>query len=162
MFCWCGWGIMTSVLLLDKQRCFSLKNTTKHTLCNRLKPFVLEQHNPAFHPAGIVGSGALRNHISKPIVKTATSRTRTGLIASQKAVHAHPDHVSSWAVLAASVTAHNIATDREGLGPEKNGLGARLSQFVELTGIKYQNYVIFPFHLTFMHQSEEQADFYFV
>lgn len=128
-------GYKTSVLLLDKQRYFSLKNMTKHTLRNRLKPFVLEQHNPAFHPAGIVGSGALRNHISKPIVKTTTSRTWTGLIASQKAVHSHPDHVSSWAVLAASVTAHNIATGREGLGTEKNGLGARLSQFVELTGI---------------------------
>ncbi|KAL9987357.1 hypothetical protein ACROYT_G001647 [Oculina patagonica] len=91
------------------------------------------KHNPAFHPAGIVGSGALRNHISKSNIKSTTNRTRTGLLASQKAVHAHPDHVSSWAVLAASVTAHNIATSREGLGTEKNGLGARLSEFVELT-----------------------------
>ncbi|KAJ7381624.1 hypothetical protein OS493_040053 [Desmophyllum pertusum] len=87
------------------------------------------EHNPAFHPAGIVGSGALRNHISKPNLKSATNRTRSGLIASQKAVHAHPDHVTSWAVLSASVTAHNIATGREGLGTEKNGLGARISQF---------------------------------
>lgn len=102
-----------------------------------LKPFVLQQHNPAFHPAGLVGSGALRNHTSKPGLKSATNRTRTGLIASQKAVHAHPDHVSSWAVLAASVTAHNIATTCEGLGTEKNGIGARISQFVELTGIYY-------------------------
>ncbi|XP_020629636.1 tetratricopeptide repeat protein 37-like isoform X1 [Orbicella faveolata] len=91
------------------------------------------EHNPAFHPAGLVGSGTLRNHTSKPNLKSATNRTRTGLIASQKAVHAHPDHASSWAVLAASVTAHNVATAREGLGTEKNGLGARLSQFVELT-----------------------------
>ncbi|KAJ7369919.1 Tetratricopeptide repeat protein 37 [Desmophyllum pertusum] len=89
------------------------------------------EHNPAFHPAGIVGSGALRNHISKPNLKSATNRTRSGLIASQKAVHAHPDHVTSWAVLSASVTAHNIATGREGLETEKNGLGARISQFVE-------------------------------
>lgn len=84
-----------------------------------------------------MGSGALRNHTSKPNLKNATNRTRTGLIASQKAVHAHPDHASSWAVLAASVTAHNVATAREGLGTEKNGLGARLSQFVELTGISF-------------------------
>ncbi|KAJ7369927.1 Tetratricopeptide repeat protein 37 [Desmophyllum pertusum] len=62
------------------------------------------EHNPAFHPAGIVGSGALRNHISKPNLKSATNRTRS---------------------------AHNIATGREGLGTEKNGLGARISQFVE-------------------------------
>lgn len=102
---------------------------------HKLKQFVLQQHNPAFHPAGLVGSGTLRNHTSKPNLKSATNRTRTGLIASQKAVHAHPDHASSWAVLAASVTAHNVATAREGLGTEKNGLGARLSQFVELTGI---------------------------
>ena len=45
--------------------------------------------------------------------------------------------MSSWAVLAASVTAHNIATAREGLGTEKNGLGARISQFIELTGSYY-------------------------
>ncbi|KAJ7369922.1 Tetratricopeptide repeat protein 37 [Desmophyllum pertusum] len=83
------------------------------------------------HPAGIVGSGALRNHIRKPSLKSVTNRTRSGLIASQKAVHAHPDHVTSWAVLAASVTAHNISTSREGLGTEKNGLGTRISQFVE-------------------------------
>lgn len=82
-----------------------------------------------------MGSGALRNHTSKPSLKSATNRTRSGLLAAQKAVHAHPDHVSSWAVLAASVTAHNIATAREGLGTEKNDLGARISQFVELTGI---------------------------
>ena len=82
-----------------------------------------------------MGSGALRNHTSKPSLKSATNRTRSGLLAAQKAVHAHPDHVSSWAVLAASVTAHNIATAREGLGTEKNDPGARISQFVELTGI---------------------------
>ena len=82
-----------------------------------------------------MGSGALRNQTSKPNLKGATNRTRTGVIASQKAVHAHPDHVSSWAVLAASVTAHNVATAREGLGTEKNGLGARISEFVELAGI---------------------------
>ena len=85
-----------------------------------------------------MGSGALRNHTSKPSLKSATTRTRTGLIASQKAVHAHPDHVSSWAVLAASVTAHNVATAREGLETEKTGLGASLSKFVELTGIYYK------------------------
>lgn len=84
-----------------------------------------------------MGSGALRYHNNKPSLKSATNRTRTGLTASQKAVHVHPDHVSSWAVLAASVTAHNIASDREGLRAEKkeNGLGARISQFVEHTGI---------------------------
>lgn len=65
----------------------------------------------------------------------ATQRTRAGLRASQKAVHAHPDHSSSWAVLAASVTAHDIAKSREELGRDKSTLGARLSQFVESTGI---------------------------
>ena len=110
-----------------------------------LKQFVLQQHNPAFHPAGLVGSGALRNQTSKPNLKGATNRTRTGLIASQKAVHAHPDHLSSWAVLAASVTAHNVATAREGLGTEKNGLGARISQFVELTGIYCSCVSMHPF-----------------
>ncbi len=109
-----------------------------------------------------MGSGALRNHISESNIKSTTNRTRTGLIASQKAVHAHPDHVSSWAVLAASVTAHNIATSREGLGTEKNGLGARLSEFVELTGMRYDGNCFFFLHLTFAYQSEKQADFYFV
>jgi len=83
-----------------------------------------------------VGSGAFRNDVSKSSRTCAASRTRSGLIASQKSVHAHPDHLSSWAVLAASVTAHGIANRREGLGRDINSLGARISQFVELTGIR--------------------------
>ena len=64
----------------------------------------------------------------------ASSRTRSGLIASQKAVHAHPNHLSSWAVLAASVTAHSIARNRESLGREQGILGARIAKFVQLIG----------------------------
>ena len=51
-------------------------------------------------------------------------------------MHTHPDHVSSWAVLAASVAAHNIAATQEGQGRDKSSLGARISQFVESTGIE--------------------------
>nr|XP_058948066.1 tetratricopeptide repeat protein 37-like [Pocillopora verrucosa] len=91
------------------------------------------EHNPAFQPAGIVGSGSLRHDNGKVNLMGATHRTRVGLRASQKAVHAHPDHSSSWAVLAASVTAHDIAKSREELGRDKSTLGARLSQFVEST-----------------------------
>lgn len=83
-----------------------------------------------------MGSGAFRNDVSKSSHTCAASRTRTGLIASQKSVHAHPDHLSSWAVLAASVTAHGMANRREGLGRDINSLGARISQFVELIGIR--------------------------
>ncbi|XP_068693840.1 tetratricopeptide repeat protein 37-like isoform X1 [Montipora foliosa] len=90
------------------------------------------EHNPAIHPAGIVGSGALRNHDNKMAQIGASSRTRSGLIASQKAVHAHPNHLSSWAVLAASVTAHSIARNRERIGREKGILGARIAKFVQL------------------------------
>ena len=91
-----------------------------------------------------MGSGALHNHVNTHTRTSAASRTRTGLIASQKAVHAHPDHVSSWAVLAASVTAHSIATNREELGRDKSNLGARISQFVHLTGIKHVG-IFIPF-----------------
>ncbi|RMX42608.1 hypothetical protein pdam_00013366 [Pocillopora damicornis] len=91
------------------------------------------EHNPAFQPAGIVGSGSLRHDNGKVNLMGATHRTHAGLRASQKAVHAHPDHSSSWAVLAASVTAHDIAKSREELGRDKSTLGARLSQFVEST-----------------------------
>ncbi|XP_022804703.1 tetratricopeptide repeat protein 37-like isoform X2 [Stylophora pistillata] len=89
------------------------------------------EQNPAFQPAGIVGSGFLRHDVRKVNHTRATYRTPTGLKESQKAVHAHPDHVSSWAVLATSVTAHDIAKSREELGRDKSRLGARLSQFVE-------------------------------
>ena len=97
--------------------------------------FLYQQHNPAFQPAGIVGSGSLRHDVRKVNHTRATYRTRTGLKESQKAVHAHPDHVSSWAVLATSITAHDIAKSREELGRDKSRLGARLSQFVESAGI---------------------------
>ena len=82
-----------------------------------------------------MGSGSLRHDNGKVNLMGATHRTRAGLRASQKAVHAHPDHSSSWAVLAASVTAHDITKSREELGRDKSTLGARLSQFVESTGI---------------------------
>ncbi|CAH3018534.1 unnamed protein product [Porites evermanni] len=84
------------------------------------------EHNPAFHPAGIVGSGALHSLANVPSKTFASRRTRAGLIASQKAVHTHPDHVSSWAVLAAS-------------GRDKSSLGARISQFVESTASEEQS-----------------------
>lgn len=83
-----------------------------------------------------MGSGAFHSLANVPSKTCASCRTRAGLIASQKAVHTHPDHVSSWAVLAASVTAHNIAATQEGLGRDKSSLGARISQFVESTGIE--------------------------
>lgn len=83
-----------------------------------------------------MGSGAFHSLASVPSKTCASRRTRAGLIASQKAVHTHPDHVSSWAVLAASVAAHNIAATQEGLGRDKSSLGARISQFVESTGIE--------------------------
>lgn len=82
-----------------------------------------------------MGSGSLRHDNGKVNLMGATHRTCAGLRASQKAVHAHPDHSSSWAVLAASVTAHDIAKSREELGRDKSTLGARLSPFVESTGI---------------------------
>lgn len=84
-----------------------------------------------------MGSGALRNLDYKPSLTCVAKRTRTGLIASQKAVHAHPDHVTSWAVLAASVAADGIASNRERLRRDKSTLAARISQFVELTGITH-------------------------
>ncbi|KAK2552919.1 Tetratricopeptide repeat protein 37 [Acropora cervicornis] len=90
------------------------------------------EHNPAIHPAGIVGSGALRNHDNEAARISATTRTREGLIASQKAVHAHPDHLSSWAVLAASVTATSIARNRERLERERGILDTRIAQFVQM------------------------------
>ncbi|XP_015755110.1 PREDICTED: tetratricopeptide repeat protein 37-like [Acropora digitifera] len=90
------------------------------------------EHNPAIHPAGIVGSGALRNHDKEAARINATTRTRAGLIASQKAVHAHPDHLSSWAVLAASVTATSIARNRERLERERGILDTRIAQFVQM------------------------------
>lgn len=83
-----------------------------------------------------MGSGALHSHANVPSRTCASRRTRAGLIASQKAVHTHPDHVSSWAVLAASVAAHNVAATQEGLGRDRSSLGARISQFVESTGIE--------------------------
>ena len=81
-----------------------------------------------------MGSGALRNHDNEAARISATTRTRTGLIASQKAVHAHPDHLSSWAVLAASVTATSIARNRERLGRKRGILDTRIAQFVQLKG----------------------------
>ncbi|XP_044163899.1 tetratricopeptide repeat protein 37-like [Acropora millepora] len=90
------------------------------------------EHNPAIHPAGIVGSGALRNHDKEAARISATIRTRAGLIASQKAVHAHPDHLSSWSVLAASVTATSIARNRERLERERGILDTRIAQFVQM------------------------------
>ena len=69
-------------------------------------------------------------------------RARTGLIASQKAVHAHPDHVTSWAVLAASVASDGIASNRERLWRDKSTLAARISQFVELRGITHLGGVV--------------------
>ena len=104
--------------------------------------FLHEQHNPASHPAGIVGSGALRNLDYKPSLTCVAKRTRTGLIASQKAVHAHPDHVTSWAVLAASVAADGIASNHERLWRDKSTLAPRISQFVELRGIKHLGGVV--------------------
>ena len=81
-----------------------------------------------------MGSGALRNHDKEAARISATTRTRAGLIASQKAVHAHPDHLSSWAVLAASVTATSIARNRERLERERGILDTRIAQFVQMKG----------------------------
>ena len=83
-----------------------------------------------------MGSGALHSQASAARRTCASRRTRAGLIASQKAVHTHPDHMSSWAVLAASVAAHNVAATEEGHRRDKSSLGARISQFVESTGIE--------------------------
>ena len=69
----------------------------------------------------------------------ASSRTRSGLIASQKAVHAHPNHLSSWAVLAASVTAHSIARNQERIGRAQGILGSRIAKFVQLIGELYES-----------------------
>ena len=49
-------------------------------------------------------------------------------------MHAHPDHLSSWAVLAASVTATSIARNRERLERERGILDTRIAQFVQMKG----------------------------
>ena len=49
-------------------------------------------------------------------------------------MHAHPDHLSSWSVLAASVTATSIARNRERLERERGILDTRIAQFVQMKG----------------------------
>ena len=81
-----------------------------------------------------MGSGAFPEQVTKETQSNAMSRTRAGLVASQKAVHAHPDHVTSWAVLAAAVAAQDVSTTCEGLVRGMRSLGPRLSLFVDTTG----------------------------